>query len=131
MSSPAYSIGTDVIAVGRIARLLSKAGERFLARWFTPWEIAYCMARRHPPQHLAGRMAAKEAVAKALGERWQGPLPWREIEVTGGGAQPGIVLHGWVRALAPQVRFAVSIAHTDTIATASVVAWHEAPTHRG
>lgn len=126
MTAPRYAIGTDVVAISRVTRLLTAAGDRFLHRWFTPWEIAYCTARRHPSRHLAGRLAAKEAVAKALGKPWEGPLPWRQIEVTGDGAQPGISLHGWVLGLAPRTRFAVSIAHTDTVAMATVIAWSAA-----
>lgn len=83
------------------------------------------MARADPARHLAGRLAAKESVAKALGHGWDGPLPWREIEVTQVRSRPGIVLHGRTRALAAGLELTVSIAYTATVATAVVVAWPE------
>lgn len=51
--------------VPRISRLIRQP--RFLARVFTPGEIAYCRGKRNAAQHYAVRFAAKEAVYKALG----------------------------------------------------------------
>ena len=34
-----------------------------------------------PSRHFAARFAAKEAVLKALPTAWEGPLPWRSIEI--------------------------------------------------
>ena len=58
--------GTDIVSVARIAALYRTAGDRFLRRWFTDDEIDYCTSRARPELHLAARMAAKEAVLKAL-----------------------------------------------------------------
>lgn len=122
--SATFAVGTDVIAVDRVRRLLASGKERFLAKWFTPKEIAYCLARCDPARHLAGRLAAKESVAKTLGSSWTGPLPWRDIEVTTlACGPPGIVLHGRVRELAQGLDFVLSISHTDRVSTAAVIAW--------
>jgi holo-[acyl-carrier-protein] synthase len=75
------SAGTDIVAIDRIAALVDSYGQRFLNRWFTAGEIEYCMAKAAPSRHLAARLAGKEAVVKAL-PPWDGPLPWRSIEIT-------------------------------------------------
>ncbi len=58
------NIGTDIIQIARIETALARHGERFMARFLTPDEIA---SLPHRPQSLAGYWAAKEAIAKALG----------------------------------------------------------------
>ena len=66
----AFSSALDLAEVDRVAGVLERHGERFLARVFRPGEIR--RARRHPrafAEHVAGRFAAKEAAMKALGTR--------------------------------------------------------------
>ena len=60
------SIGTDLVEVRRIAK--SVRDPRFLARIYTPQEVAYCRGKAHSAQHFAVRFAAKEAVWKALSD---------------------------------------------------------------
>ena len=74
-------VGTDIVAVGRIAALMRDRGTAFLERWFTAREIDYCSSKAVPSRHFAARFAAKEAVVKALPVAWDGPLPWRSIEI--------------------------------------------------
>ena len=59
-------IGTDIVDVRRIARLIDESGEKFLARIFNDEERT---TKTGEPAmcHYAKRFAAKEAVAKALG----------------------------------------------------------------
>ncbi len=74
-------LGLDLTEVDRIAGVLERHGERFLARIFREGEIR--RARRHPrafAEHVAGRFAAKEAAMKALGLGWRG-LAFRDIEI--------------------------------------------------
>ncbi|MBZ0295093.1 MAG: holo-ACP synthase, partial [Anaerolineae bacterium] len=56
--------GIDLIENERVAQGIERLGERFLNRFFTPGERADCDDK---PHRLAARLAAKEAVAKALG----------------------------------------------------------------
>ena len=73
-------IGIDVVDMARLARALERA-PGLEARLFTKTERAYCRAKQDPVTRLAGTLAAKEAVIKAL---QLGPLvawAWR-IEVT-------------------------------------------------
>ncbi len=64
---PPLTAGTDIVDVRRIGKLIKN--KKFLARVFTREEIAYCREKRNAAQHFAVRLAAKEAVWKALGDR--------------------------------------------------------------
>jgi holo-[acyl-carrier protein] synthase len=77
----AVGTGVDIVPVGRIAALVDRRGRLFLDRWFTAGEIAYCSAKPSPASYFAAQFAAKEAVFKALPILWDGPLPWRHIEI--------------------------------------------------
>lgn len=58
-------IGNDIIEVDRIRKASEE--DRFTSRLFTEKERQYCLKHQDPAERLAGRFAAKEAVAKALG----------------------------------------------------------------
>ena len=97
----------------------------FLHQLFTPGEIAYCGSQRHPAQHYAARVAAKEAVFKALNLNGRDGASWREVEVRpepGGGRR--VVLHGRIKRLAERRgvrRVLVSLSHTRALAAASIL----------
>lgn len=74
-------LGTDLVEVARLRRLLERWDERFLDKVFLPEEIEYCRGRPDPARHYAVRLAAKEAVFKALGEGWTGRLGWKDVRV--------------------------------------------------
>ena len=61
-----YSIGTDIVKVERIKKLLEDNGDKFLNKIYTESEILYCNSNSKPYIHLSGKYAAKEAVKKAL-----------------------------------------------------------------
>lgn len=117
-------LGLDLTEVDRVAGVLERHGERFLARIFRDGEIN--RARRHPrafAEHVAGRFAAKEAAMKALGLGWRG-LAFRDIEVgRDDRGKPQITFHGkaLVRARLLKVTVAeVTITHGRDIAAAVV-----------
>lgn len=118
-----HGIGTDVVAVARVRRLVDDDGQRFLARWFTDNEIAYCMAKAHPARHLAARLAAKESVVKALRLDGAHGVPWHDIEVVlDSVGAPGIQLHGSLAdAAPPDGHWHVALSHEDDQATAVAV----------
>jgi holo-[acyl-carrier protein] synthase len=62
------SVGIDLVDVTRIAKLLSRHGNRFLARVLGPDELSHLHTRYDRAQFVAGRFAAKEAAIKALGK---------------------------------------------------------------
>ena len=115
-------LGTDIVAVARIAALMRDRGAAFLERWFTVREIDYCSSKAVPSRHFAARFAAKEAVAKALPMAWDGPLPWRSIEIINDprGAPSvslsGALLDAAAKAGVGEIR--VSLSHCDEYATA-------------
>jgi len=59
--------GIDIVETSRLKRLFDKFGYKFLEKIYTSEEIEYCFSHSDPWPHLAGRFAAKEAAAKALG----------------------------------------------------------------
>ena len=83
-------IGVDLIEIARIKRALERY-PGFRERCFTDAERAYCDGKPNPPQHYAGRFAAKEAIGKALGSGVY--FTWKEIEVRGR-PKPGVYLSG-------------------------------------
>lgn len=120
------AIGVDAVEIDRIRGLYERSGERFVTRVFTEQEGAYCKSRNHPAESLAARFAAKEAVMKCLGTGWADGLAFRQIEVQrlpSGDTNlvvSGAALH---RAVALGIRrWHVSLTHTDTTATAFVIA---------
>ncbi len=119
-------LGADLVAIGRVEAVLTRHGERFLDRVFTPGERQDCLGRARPARHLAARLAAKEAAMKALGTGWGLGVRWRDVEVRSAGATPPILhLSGAARtqAEARGIRQAmVSLSHDGEYALAVVVA---------
>lgn len=118
-------LGTDIIEIVRIGRMVERHGELFLHRVFTEGEIRYCQRRKESFQHFAGRWAAKEAVMKALGVGlWKFAL--RDVEVVRArSGQPLIRLHAKAATLATQrgvSTWHLTLTHTDTSAMAVAVA---------
>ena len=118
-------LGTDIVEVERIARMMVDHGDHFIGRVFTPGEIAHCRDRKHSAPHYAGRWAAKEAVMKVLGTGFTKDVGWTDIEVlTQPSGKPFIVLHGTTREVADRlgiVDVLVSISHTKNYATATAI----------
>ena len=118
--------GVDLVEVSRIAGMIERHAERFLARVFTPAEAAHSEGRKGRAEHLAGRFAAKEAVLKALGTGWANGIAWTDIEVvvlpTGA---PTVRLSNHAAALAQKQgvkAWHLSISHTADHAMASAIA---------
>ena len=114
--------GIDSIEISRVEDGIARFGERFLNRFFTPGERSDCADQAH---RLAARLAAKEAVAKALGTGI-GEVGWRDIEIRGDErGRPILTLHNAAmhHALALGLtQWDVSLTHTQTDASAVAVA---------
>jgi holo-[acyl-carrier protein] synthase len=119
-------LGTDLVSIPRVEALLLRHEERFLARVFTSAERAECFRRARPAMHLAARLAAKEAMMKALGTGWGLGVRWLDVEVrSGDGTPPSLELVGMarVRAEAQGIRRTlVSLSHDGEYALAVVIA---------
>ena len=77
-----YGVGTDVVEIGRIQKVLERFGERFSRRILCENEWARFSGHRLPAAFLAKRFAAKEAFAKALGTGIHAPANWHGVWVT-------------------------------------------------
>lgn len=114
--------GIDSIEIIRVEQGIERLGERFLNRFFTPGERADC---NDQPHRLAARLAAKEAVAKALGTGI-GVVSWREIEIRcDERGRPTLHLHGAAAEVSAQLALSqwdVSLTHNRTTASAVAVA---------
>jgi holo-[acyl-carrier protein] synthase len=116
-------VGIDLVDVDEAARLLERWGERLLDRVLTDPERAYVLRSARPAKHLAVRLAAKEAVYKALQAiPGAAAIRWRHIEVMRlGDGRPTIRLHGTAARLAERaggLRVALSLSHTHRTAGA-------------
>ena len=114
--------GVDLIEISRISRAVERHGDRFLKRIFTRKELALL---GNNPASLAGRFAAKEAVAKALG-CGIGDVGWTEIEILRGpNNEPELHLHGNASKIAEQLGYhtwSISLSHSMDFAIAMVTA---------
>ena len=123
-------VGIDLVDLDRIRTLLANKGERAMARFFSEDERRYLASRPDATGHAAARIAAKEAVYKALqsipGARG---VSWREIEVSRDqDGRPAILLHGLAARLSEErggLHIQISLTHSASAAGA--VALVEAP----
>lgn len=113
--------GVDLIEISRIEEVVARHGKHYLERIYTPAELEQCGKR---VESLAGRFAAKEAVAKALG-CGIGDVTWKEIEILGDEQNaPILTLHGVAEQKAKNlglVNWSVSISHSQSHSVAFVV----------
>ena len=59
-------IGTDIVLISKIEKLIKEKGIRFLDHVFTDLEQQICNDKTVPWIHYSGKYAAKEAIKKAL-----------------------------------------------------------------
>lgn len=118
-------VGIDLVDIARVDKLLDAKGERALRRLFTAHEVDYAVSRPLSAQHLAARLAAKEAAFKALaGNELARGVGWKEIEVVRGDSGPTLTFHGKAAQRAAELGITtvwVTLTHTATTAGAVVV----------
>uniref|UniRef100_Q07M73 Holo-[acyl-carrier-protein] synthase n=1 Tax=Rhodopseudomonas palustris (strain BisA53) TaxID=316055 RepID=ACPS_RHOP5 len=96
-------IGSDLIDIRRVAKVIERHGDRFLDRVFTPAERAKAQRRAANEKMVvatyAKRFAAKEACAKALGTGIRHGVWWRDMGVVNlPGGRPTMQLTGGAKA---------------------------------
>jgi holo-[acyl-carrier protein] synthase len=74
-------VGSDLVDVRRIERVIARHGNRFILRIFTELERAKADRRATRIETYAKRFAAKEACAKALGTGFRNGVFWRDLGV--------------------------------------------------
>ena len=92
-------IGSDLIDITRVAKVIERHGERFLDRIFTDAERARAERRAKSEKMVvatyAKRFAAKEAMSKALGTGIRQGVWWRDMGVINlPGGKPSMKLTG-------------------------------------
>ena len=119
-------LGIDAVDIDRIERMLAAKGDRILQRLFTAQELSYLSTKVAPAQHLAVRIAAKEATYKALaGNDLARGIGWREVEVfSRDDGAPQLRLHGraadrYAELSATSIH--VSLTHSAATAVAVVI----------
>jgi holo-[acyl-carrier protein] synthase len=96
-------IGSDLIDIRRVARVIERHGDRFLDRIFTDAERARAERRAKSERMVvatyAKRFAAKEACSKALGTGIRQGVWWRDMGVVNlPGGRPSMKLTGGAQA---------------------------------
>lgn len=115
-------IGNDIVEIARIKAILDKYHDRFLNRVFTSHEQDYCLKRKEPALHLAGRFAAKEAVVKALGTGFSQSLTWTDIEIRNeASGKPFIVCSTKLNEMFNSPIIHISLSHCHAYATAVAI----------
>ena len=122
-------LGSDMVDVRRIAKVIERHGERFLGRIFTATERAKADRRANRVETYAKRFAAKEACAKALGTGFRAGVFWRDLGVVNAkSGRPTMRLTGGalkrLQAVTPagcEARIDVTITDEGPIAQAVVV----------
>lgn len=113
------NIGTDIIEVSRIEKLIIEKGDKFLKRIYTDKEIDYCESKGpNKYQHYAGRFAAKEAIMKAYGVN---KFNFKTIEIINNeNGLPKVELHTNLD-VDRFLKIRVSISHVKDFATANAI----------
>jgi holo-[acyl-carrier protein] synthase len=126
--SKVWGIGTDLVSVGRIERVMSRWGQRFLVKVLHPHErvrISQLANTDAAVRYLAGRWAAKEAIFKAFGQG-RGNFLFSQMLVTNENTgRPNLVLEGEAKRLAEQLRVTrthIAISHEAEYALAFALA---------
>jgi len=102
----AVGVGVDLVEVSRARAMIADKGAQVFDRLLTTSEAEYCRSRPDPAEHVAVRLAAKEAVYKALqGSDEARGIGWRDIEVTRApDGRPDVELSGLAAKRAKELR---------------------------
>ncbi|MBI5043067.1 MAG: holo-ACP synthase [Nitrospirae bacterium] len=93
-----FGIGIDLVKIKRIEKAVTRWHEHFVDRVFTKKEQEYSYRQSNPYQHFAARLAAKEAILKAIGTGWSGGIKWTDVEIINSEkGKPEVIAHGKVK----------------------------------
>jgi holo-[acyl-carrier protein] synthase len=111
-------IGSDLVDIRRVEKVIERHGDRFLGRIFTDAERAKAERRIKNRQNYvatyAKRFAAKEACSKALGTGIRQGVWWRDLGVVNlPGGRPSMQLTGGALARLNKLTPAGHVAQID------------------
>ncbi len=126
-----YGIGTDIIDIRRIRKVIEKYGDRFKKKCFHIKEIERSEKKFNSVDSYAKRYAAKEACAKALGTGLARGVFWKDIEVVNNKyGKPFIKLHNNAKKILnhrfrDNSKIEVSLSDEKDFAVANVIIFNE------
>ncbi|MGL4618102.1 holo-ACP synthase [Chroococcidiopsis sp.] len=116
----------QVLEIQPFKNLLKREGEHFIKQHYTSIECNIPETGERQIQYLAGRLAAKKAIATVVNKNNNRVDFWLDIEIprlpTG---QPSVILLGRCQEIATKLgieQWLLSISHTATYAVASAIA---------
>jgi holo-[acyl-carrier protein] synthase len=118
-------IGVDIIEIQRIKEAVEK-NSAFIEKVFAENEIDYLKSRNFRAEYVAGRFAAKEAIAKALGTGFR-EFSFEDIEIDRNTmGKPLVILKGKAKKIAKKLcngdyKMHLSISHSKEAAIAYAV----------
>ena len=119
-------VGIDLVDIHRVVEMLDRREEQALHKLLTLAEREFVLAQPVPARHFAARIAAKEAVYKALQSLPEARgVGWQDIEVLRSvHGRPSVKLHGLAeeldRAQGPLI-IELSLSHSEMTAGAVAV----------
>ena len=88
-------IGTDLVNINRIRKVLNRFGDRFEKRVFSELEIERSRRKHDSSSSYAKRWAAKEACSKALGIGLRMGISWKEMHIVNlKSGKPELIIEG-------------------------------------
>ncbi|MBP1989981.1 holo-ACP synthase [Paenibacillus eucommiae] len=119
-------LGTDLVEISRIEKILRRTSRLFLRRLLSEKELAALdsiLDEQRKAEWVAGRFAAKEAFVKALGTGISGLVPLSSIDIsTDGSHRLSVKVPSNVYShIGHRVQCHLSITHTSMAAEATVV----------
>ncbi len=124
MSDMIKGIGTDIIDIPRVTRLLEK-DDGFKNKIFAVEEIEYSEPKASKSMNYAARFAAKEAFFKAMGTGWRYGMKWTDVVVLNNEeGKPDLELRGKALELFREkgfIKVNLSLSHTKEYAVAFVI----------
>ena len=134
-------LGSDLIDIRRVERMLERYGQKFIERIFTDVEQLKSERRAERAASYAKRFAAKEACAKALGTGLKHGVFWRDMGVVNlASGQPTMRLTGGAlkrlqeitpSGLEPQISLTITDEYPLAQAIVMISAVAKAPQQKG
>ena len=134
-------LGSDLIDIRRMEKMLERYGQKFIGRIFTDVEQLKSERRAERAASYAKRFAAKEACAKALGTGLKHGVFWRDMGVVNlASGQPTMRLTGGAlkrlqeitpSGLEPQISLTITDEYPLAQAIVMISAVAKAPQQKG
>ncbi len=114
-----YTVGSDIVDIEKLRGSFARWGQKLIERVLTRREYEYCRSKANFLQSVAGRIASKEAVYKALYQHGVFGISWKDIEILEGPTKaPEVFISNRLAGFLPGAEISISISHTDRQAIA-------------